>query len=45
MADDASESDQAVYSYYKKMVRNLQMNEQTGIVMPLMYDEGRNKDV
>lgn len=25
------------------MVRNLQMNEQTGIVMPLMYDEGRNK--
>lgn len=43
MADDASESDQAVYSYYKKMVRNLQMNEQTGIIMPLMYDEGRNK--
>jgi hypothetical protein len=43
MADDASDSDRAVYSYYKNMVRNLQMNEQTGIVMPLMYDEGRNK--
>ena len=43
MADDASDSDKAVYTYYKNMVRNLQMNEQTGIVMPLMYDEGRNK--
>lgn len=43
MADDASDSDRSVYSYYKNMVRNLQMNEQTGIVMPLMYDEGRNK--
>ena len=43
MADDASEADQAVYAYYKQMVRNLQMNEQTGIVMPLMYDEGKNK--
>lgn len=43
MADDASDADRAVYLYYQKMVRNLQMNEQTGIVMPLMYDEGRNK--
>jgi len=43
MADDASESDRKVYLYYQNMVRNLQMNEQTGIVMPLMYDEGRNK--
>lgn len=43
MADDASESDQRIYQYYQKMVRNLHMNEQTGIVMPLMYDEGRNK--
>lgn len=43
MADDASEADQRIYQYYQKMVRNLHMNEQTGIVMPLMYDEGRNK--
>jgi len=43
MADDASDSDQKIYQYYQKMVRNLHMNEQTGIVMPLMYDEGRNK--
>ena len=43
MADDASDQDKAVYLYYQKMVRNLQMNEQTGIVMPLMYDEGKNK--
>ena len=43
MADDASEADQKIYQYYQKMVRNLHMNEQTGIVMPLMYDEGRNK--
>lgn len=43
MADDASEADQKIYQYYQRMVRNLHMNEQTGIVMPLMYDEGRNK--
>lgn len=43
MADDASDADKAVYAHYKNMVRNLQMNEQAGVVMPLMYDEGKNK--
>lgn len=38
MANDASEADKAVYAHYKQLVRNLHMNEQTGIVMPLLYD-------
>lgn len=38
MAEDASDSEKAIYTYYKDLVRNLHMNEQTGIVMPLLYD-------
>lgn len=38
MAEDASESEKAIYEHFKNLVRNLHMNEQTGIVMPLIYD-------
>lgn len=38
MSEDASDSEKAIYEYYKQMVRNLHLNEQTGIVMPLAYD-------
>lgn len=38
MAEDASDADKAVYEHYKQLVRNLHVNEQTGIIMPLMYD-------
>lgn len=38
MSEDASDAEKAIYEYYKNMVRNIQMNEQAGIVMPLAYD-------
>ncbi len=38
MAEDASESDRAVFTYYKKVIRNLHNNEQAGLITPLMYD-------
>lgn len=38
MSPDASPEQKAIYEYYKDMVRNLEHNEQSGIVMPLAYD-------
>lgn len=38
MAEDASAADKAVYEMFKRMVRGIHVNEQTGLVMPLMYD-------
>lgn len=38
MSDDASESEKAIYEYYKQIVRNIHANEQAGIVMPMAYD-------
>lgn len=38
MSPDASADEKAVYEFYKDMVRNMQNNEQAGIVMPLAYD-------
>lgn len=38
MADDASESDKAIYKYYQRVLANLQANEQAGLITPLMYD-------
>lgn len=38
MSADASPEEAAIYAYYQNMVRNLHLNEQTGIVMPMAYD-------
>lgn len=38
MAEDASEGDKRTYEYFKRLGRNLHVNEQTCAVMPLMYD-------
>lgn len=38
MSPDASPQQREVYEYYQNMVRNLERNEQSGIVMPLAYD-------
>lgn len=39
MANDADEATKAQYNDWKNMVRNLQQNQQAGMVLPLMYDE------
>lgn len=38
MASDASPEQKDIYEYYKKMVMNIQANQQAGIVMPMAYD-------
>lgn len=38
MSEDASPSEKAVYEYYKKVIRNIQNNEQTGLILPQLFD-------
>lgn len=38
MSADASPEQKAIYDFYKNMIRNIQMNQQAGIVMPQAYD-------
>lgn len=39
MAEDASPEDKAVYDYYKNIMRNLHMNEQSGLILPQVLDD------
>lgn len=39
MAADASPEDQEVYAHYKQIMRNLHMNEQSGLILPQVLDE------
>jgi len=38
MSPDATPEQKAIYQYYQNMVRNLERNEQSGIVLPNAYD-------
>lgn len=38
MSADATPEQKAIYAYYKNMVRNLQQNQQAGLVIPNAYD-------
>lgn len=38
MSPDATVEQKAIYQYYQNMVRNLERNEQSGIVLPNAYD-------
>jgi hypothetical protein len=38
MSEDASPSQKQFYQYAQNLVRNVQMNSQSGIVMPMIYD-------
>lgn len=40
MVDGASEQDKAVYEYMKKVMRNLHREEQEGLILPTLYEEG-----
>ena len=39
MAEDADDSTKAQYQEWKNIVRNIQQNQQSGMVLPLAYDE------
>ncbi len=39
MAEDASPEDKAVYEEYKKIMRNIHMNEQSGLILPQVLDD------
>lgn len=38
MSEDASDSEKAIYEYYKRMIRNIQNNEQSGMILPQAFD-------
>jgi hypothetical protein len=39
MAQDASPEDKEVYEYYQRIMRNLHMNEQSGLILPQVLDD------
>ncbi len=39
MAEDASPEDKQVYQYYQQIMRNLHMNEQSGLILPQVLDD------
>lgn len=38
MSEDASEAEKKIYDYYKQVIRNIQMNEQSGLILPQAFD-------
>lgn len=38
MSADASEDQKATYEYYKNVIRNLQQNQQSGVILPNAFD-------
>jgi hypothetical protein len=38
MSPDASPEQKAVYEYYKNAIRNIQVNQQAGLILPQAYD-------
>lgn len=38
MTEDATPSQKSVYEYYKNIIRNIQLNQQSGLVMPMAFD-------
>ena len=38
MSEDASPSERRIYEYYKNVIRNIQMNEQSGLILPQAFD-------
>lgn len=43
MAEDASEEDQQVYSYYKQVMNSIHRSEQSGLILPnILADDGKS---
>lgn len=38
MSEDASVGEKAIYEYYKSVIRNIQNNEQSGLILPQQFD-------
>jgi hypothetical protein len=38
MSTDATDSEKAIYEYYKSVIRNIQNNEQSGLILPQAFD-------
>lgn len=38
LSEDASPNEKAVRAYYERVIRNIQMNEQSGLILPQQYD-------
>lgn len=38
MSEDASPSEKRIYDYYMNVIRNIQMNEQSGLILPQAFD-------
>lgn len=38
MSDDASDEEKKIYQYYQNIIRNIQNNEQAGLILPQMFD-------
>jgi hypothetical protein len=38
MSEDATPEQKAIYEYYKSVIRNIQNNEQSGLIIPNAYD-------
>lgn len=38
MSEDATEAEKRIYEYYKNVIRNIQMNEQSGLILPQAFD-------
>lgn len=38
MSEDATEAEKGIYEYYKNVIRNIQMNEQSGLILPQAFD-------
>ncbi len=38
MSEDASPAEKDIYEYYKRVIRNIQMNEQSGLILPQAFD-------
>lgn len=38
MSEDATPAEKNIYEYYKNVIRNIQMNEQSGLILPQAFD-------
>lgn len=38
MSEDASPAETKIYQYYQNVIRNIQMNEQSGLILPQQFD-------
>lgn len=38
MSEDATPAEKNIYEYYKQVIRNIQMNEQSGLILPQTFD-------